>query len=117
MAQLQQGSVIWAEVPDQNGKNPKTRALVVLTRTEEIEAGKKFVAVAISSEFNEPLEERAIPMPWKKNRHPVTRLYEPSVAVCNWLVSLDESQVVTISHRPIETRLLLQIMEQVSKCS
>jgi len=117
VAKLQQGSVIWARVPDQNNQNHKTRALVVLTRTDEIEPGKKFVAVAISSDFDVPLEDRAIPMPWLKNRHPVTRLYEPSVAVCDWLVALDESQVETISHRPIETRLLVQIMAQVSKCS
>ena len=55
MPTLQRGQIIQAEVVDPQGRNRKVRPLIILTPTEEIREGERFVAVAVSSTFPHPV--------------------------------------------------------------
>jgi mRNA-degrading endonuclease toxin of MazEF toxin-antitoxin module len=93
---LQQGSIVWVTVDDQAGRNPKCRPAVVVTPTSEIVPGEAIVVVAATSTFSKPLPANRIVLPWKPGRHPVTGLYKECVAVCDWLVEIDQAAVVSI---------------------
>jgi hypothetical protein len=90
---LQHGQIVWAEVYDQRGRNPKCRPAVILTATHEIVPGELIVAVAVTSRFDLPVPANKVRLPWQSGRHPVTKLYKPCVAVCDWLVEFTPEQV------------------------
>ena len=109
---LQQGSIIWAEVPDSRGVNPKIRPLVVITATKDINAVSPVAAVAISTRISSPQPPTEITLPWHPNKHPTTGLYEPCVAVCSWIVSVHQSNIKTILG-PISRQLAESIIRSV----
>ena len=69
---LQQGSIVWVELVDPAGRNPKTRPAVVLTPSNEILPGGTIYVAAASSTFNEPLPVNQVVLPWHPQKHPVT---------------------------------------------
>ncbi len=60
--------VIVADVLDPNGRNPKNRACVVVTPSEEIEVGGPLDVVAITSLVPDPLRGDQVPLPWHAQR-------------------------------------------------
>ena len=93
---LQQGSVLWVRVADQAGRNPKCRPAVVVTPTSEIKPGEKIVVVAATSTFSNPLPANRVELPWSPGRHPVTGLYKRCVAVCDWLIEIDQASIIDV---------------------
>ena len=93
---LQQGSIIWATVADQAGRNPKCRPAVVVTPTHEISADDTFVVVAATGTFSNPLPDNRVELPWQAGGHPATGLYKRCVAVCDWLAELNVADVVSV---------------------
>jgi mRNA-degrading endonuclease toxin of MazEF toxin-antitoxin module len=96
MVRLQQGSIVWVRVGDQAGRNPKCRPAVILTPTNEISPGEQLVAVAVTSTFSKPLPQNQIELPWQHGGHPVTGLKKRCVAVCDWLIEVDQSAIEAI---------------------
>jgi hypothetical protein len=94
--ELRQGSIVWAEVQDQAGRNPKCRPAVVLTATDKIVSGEDIFVVAATSRFFEPLPSHKIKLPWMRGGHPTTGLYMPCIVVCNWLLEISQSQVRSV---------------------
>ena len=93
---LQQGSIVWIATKDQAGRNSKCRPVVILSSTHDIASGKQLAGVAATGTFSKPLPTNRIELPWKNGKHPVTGLYKPCVAVCDWIVKLDQSDIVSI---------------------
>jgi hypothetical protein len=86
VAQLARGCIVWLEgALDPQGGNPKERAFVIVTATEEIKEGEPFFGVAITGEFDKPLGPECVMMPWSRPRHPRTGLSKECVAKCDWI--------------------------------
>jgi mRNA-degrading endonuclease toxin of MazEF toxin-antitoxin module len=85
---LQQGRIVWAELLDPQGRNPKRRPAVVLTPTAEIRADGEVVVAALSSQIDQSPADASVELPWQPNGHPRTKLNKRNVVVCTWLVAL-----------------------------
>jgi mRNA-degrading endonuclease toxin of MazEF toxin-antitoxin module len=85
---LRQGSVVRALVNDPRGGNPKLRPLVVLSPTRDIADNRPLVAVAITSQFSDPLAADEVALPYHPGGRSGSGLTRPCVAKCSWLVVL-----------------------------
>lgn len=95
-APLQQGRIVWVEVLDPQGRNPKVRPAVVLTPTAEIAADGEIVVAAITSQIDQSPPEVTVELPWHRDGHPRTRLNRRAAAVCTWLVAVPASAVESV---------------------
>ena len=93
MPPLQQGRIVWVEIHDPAGRNPKLRPAVVLSQMDSLPAGEPFVAVAVTSTLPDPLTPFMVELPWHRKGHPRTRLNRRCAAVCNWLLEITVGQV------------------------
>lgn len=111
---LEQGCIIWIEVLDPNGQNPKTRPLVVITATSEIASKAVVAAVAVSTKISRPAVADEVPLPWSPSQDPITGLYAECVAKCRWVVPVDKSKI-TKYRGPIDSKLIARIKIQVNR--
>ena len=111
---VRQGSLIWATIPDQNGKNHKCRPAVVLTPTEEIDPSDTIVVAAGTTKFTEPLPDNKVKLPWHRNGHIVTGLKLPTAVVCEWIVEISLNEVVKIGGMCPE-RHFNKILDQIPR--
>ena len=111
---LRQGSIIWVQVNDPAGRNPKCRPAVVITPTEEIKPGEVLVAVAATSTIPNPLPDRVVELPWHANRHPLTGLYKRCIAVCDWLIEFSQEDVQKVGGF-VPSATLLKILARLPK--
>ena len=113
MNALRQGQVILVSVTDPRGKNPKPRPAVILTATDELSTADEFVVSAISTQFDEPLPEEYVKLPWSRDGRAKTGLTQPSVVKCRWLRKIRGSDVLAkIGHVP--PTVLLEVMRIVA---
>ncbi len=70
---------------------------MVVTPTTEITPGDTVVVVAATTMFSRPLPSNQVELPWQHNTHPVTGLYKRCVAVCDWLVEINQDQIEDIA--------------------
>src|SRR5438270_2289768 len=96
------GDIIIVEgLLDPQGRNPKDRACVVVTPSDQIEDGGSLDVVAITSLLPDVLPFDHVPLPWHAQRHPRTGLNKRNAAVCSWLAEVEASRIVrTIGHAP-----------------
>lgn len=94
MSPLVFGRIVWAEVADPHGRNPKVRPLVVLSPTADITPDGVIRAVACSTRVGMAPADVCVPLPWDRTGHPKTKLREPTVAVCSWAVELPVAAVL-----------------------
>lgn len=114
MPTLQQGHIVWAEVRDPAGGNPKRRPVVIVTANAEIVRDAPLVAAAITTRLDESLPPHHVELPWQHGGHPKTGLRQRCVAVCNWLVEISPGDVVDIAG-VVPTKTLLRIVEQIDR--
>ncbi len=93
MPTIEQGSVIWAELPSSDGATKKRRPAVVVTPTAEIVAGQPFVVVTATTKFTQPLPTDQIQLPWHREGKVRTQLRQPTVAVCSWVAEILETDI------------------------
>ena len=91
---LQQGRIVWVEVLDPQGRNPKRRPAVILTPTDEIRADGEIVVAAMSSQIDQSPPEVSVEVPWHRDGHPRTKLNRRNVVVCTWLVTLPVTTIL-----------------------
>ena len=105
------GSVVYVEgVLDEFGKNPKTRQVVFVADFED--SHDAALAVAITSEFRQPLKADEILLPFHRNGGCGSGLTLQSVAVCRWTVfALKQDIREKTGHIP--NRQMLAILERV----
>ncbi len=85
---LQQGRIVWVELLDPQGRNPKVRPAVILTATPEIRDDGEVVVAAVTTQLDMAPAEVCVELPWQRGGHPRTKLNSRNVAVCTWLVTI-----------------------------
>lgn len=108
---LEQGSIVWAEIPDPRG-HVKRHPVVIITDASEIVLDSPVIGVAVTTTYPEPPLREHVELPWSRQRHSATRLARRSAAVCNWLVRLLPSQVIEVRGF-VPTKTLLEIVKRV----
>jgi hypothetical protein len=97
---LTPGSIVWADVLDPDGENPKIRPLVIV-QVASIEGVTSYGVVGISSTYTRPLTSDEIELPYSSNpRSPSrTKLTLPCVAKLKWRLVLDLDQILKVGGR------------------
>jgi mRNA-degrading endonuclease toxin of MazEF toxin-antitoxin module len=90
---LQQGRIVWVELLDPQGRNPKRRPAVILTPTAEIRPDGEVVVAALSSQIDQSPPDVSVSIPWHRDGHPRTKLNRRNVVVCSWLVTLSVATI------------------------
>ncbi len=93
MPSLVPGRIVWVELTDPRGGNPKCRPAVVLTDAADVPPGEPLIGVAVTTHLPTPLPSDYVQLPWHRNRHPVTSLYAPCAAKCSWLVEFQAHDI------------------------
>ena len=86
--------VLVLNVPDQAGRNPKDRPVVLIR--DFCEDDEFAFGVAITGEFDFPLPNTSIALSFNRDGKCKTGLRKESVAVCSWIVQVHPND---ISHR------------------
>jgi hypothetical protein len=92
MSALGPGRIFWAVDPGKRGEGKK-RPMITVSRRVDINRTGKLIAVVCSTEFAEPLEPTEVLLPSDPEGRCVTRLARATVAVCDWSVELDASEI------------------------
>jgi mRNA-degrading endonuclease toxin of MazEF toxin-antitoxin module len=90
---LQQGRIVWVELFDPQGRNPKIRPAVILTSTPEIKQDGEVVVAALSSQVDQSPPEVSVELPWHRDGHPRTKLNRRNVVVCSWLSTIPVNSI------------------------
>jgi hypothetical protein len=98
-SKLVPGLIVRAVVPDQAGRNPKARPVVLLSGEEDTPADAPLVAVAISSTLPTPLPDHYVVLPWHPAGHRRTGLKKKCAAVCNWFAKVQRSEALQVMGR------------------
>ncbi len=87
--------IIFAEVLDPNGKNPKTRRVVVLTPDSALATGFPIVVAGVTSTLPDPLTSDYVKLPYKNppGRHPKTGLTKAAAVLCTWIVEISRGDI------------------------
>jgi mRNA interferase MazF len=93
MIPLRRGRIVWVEVTDPRGANPKCRPVVLLTRDSEIMPGAILQGAAVTTFIDPALADISVKLPWERNGHPKTGLNQPNVAVCDWIVTFTADKI------------------------
>ena len=90
MCAVRYGDIVFAEMLDPQGRNPKVRRVVVLTTDRQLDRGVPVVVAAITSTLPSSPGPEFVVLPWHNNRHPKTGLRIRSAVVCSWITSFQE---------------------------
>ena len=93
MSTLEQGRIVWAELPSSDGTQMKRRPAVVVTPTIELAPGAPFMVVAATTKFTEPLPSDHVLLPWHSAGKVRTQLRQPTAVVCTWLFAIQETDI------------------------
>src|SRR5690348_14652717 len=88
MSGLCRGRIVWVELADPQGRNPKCRPALIVTANEDIREDGEVWVVGISTQLDAAPADVQVELPWHRNRHPRTGLKERCAAVCTWLVKV-----------------------------
>jgi mRNA-degrading endonuclease toxin of MazEF toxin-antitoxin module len=109
---LCRGRIVWVELPDPQGRNPKCRPAVIVTPDAEIQPDGEVWVVAISTQFDAAPAEDRVELPWDRRGHPKTKLKERCAVVCTWM---EKVSVASIQECPgiVPGRQLLDILSRI----
>jgi mRNA-degrading endonuclease toxin of MazEF toxin-antitoxin module len=93
VSQLCRGRIVWVELLDPQGRNPKRRPAVVVTPDAEIRPDGDIWVVAISTQFDESPASVQVELPWDRRGHPRTKLKERCAAVCSWIAKVSVANI------------------------
>src|SRR5262245_48866187 len=85
---LRPGLIIRARVPDAEGRNDKSRPLVIVDCDEEPGPDDLINVVAITTSVAQAPPQFSVELPWHRSRHPRTGLNQRCVAVCDWIIRI-----------------------------
>lgn len=87
MPKPERGRIVLVELPDPQGKNFKSRPVVIVKVDED-----QIVGVAISAQ-TEKHEKFRVLLPWHAQGNVVTKLKKKCAALCDWIVTFGESAI------------------------
>lgn len=97
MCAVRYGDIVFAEMLDPQGRNPKVRRVVVLTTDRQLDRGVPVVVAAITSTLPSSPGPEFVVLPWHNNRHPKTGLRKRSAVVCSWIAVIDRTSIQDVS--------------------
>jgi mRNA-degrading endonuclease toxin of MazEF toxin-antitoxin module len=109
---LCRGRIVWVELLDPQGRNPKCRPAVIVTPDTDIAPAGEVWVVAISTQMEEAPAEVQVELPWDRRGHPRTGLKERSAAVCTWLEKVPVSSIKECAGI-VPGRQLLDILSRI----
>jgi mRNA-degrading endonuclease toxin of MazEF toxin-antitoxin module len=109
---LCRGRIVWVELLDAQGRNPKCRPAVIVTPDADIQADGEVWVVAISSQLSESPADVQVELPWDRRGHPRTGLKERCAAVCTWMEKVPVSCIKGTAGI-VPGRQLLDIMTHI----
>lgn len=112
MPGLKRGSIVWAELRDPHGRNPKRRPVVVLASADAVARGV-IDGVAVSTAVPDPPPEDCIPLPWDPSGRAVTGFHARCFAVCSWGASLAPSDVED-SGKHVPPNVVTEILQRIA---
>jgi mRNA-degrading endonuclease toxin of MazEF toxin-antitoxin module len=112
MSQLCRGRIVWVELLDPQGRNPKCRPAVIVTPDADIRSDGDVWVVAISTQLTEAPAEVQVELPWDVRGHPRTGLKERCAAVCSWMKKVNVSSIKA-SAGIVPGRQLLDILTRI----
>ncbi len=110
------GRIVWVEIPDPRGENPKKRPAVILTPDHEITPEGEILLAAVTSQVDSVSGETAVTLPWHREGKTRTGLRSPSVVVCKWLVTIKVADVREYGGT-VPGKELREILEKVATLS
>jgi mRNA-degrading endonuclease toxin of MazEF toxin-antitoxin module len=114
MTGLSCGSIVWIELPDPQGKNPKRRPAVVVTAAADLVSATEVWVAAITTRIDALADDERVDLPWHRDGHPRTGLRERCAAVCSWLQKVPIVQIP----KPmgiVPDKQLFQILGKIGK--
>ena len=87
------GRVIWVELLDPQGRNPKCRPAIIITPTDDITPDGEVRVVAISTSLDAAPPEVQVALQFDPRGACRTGLREQCVAVCNWVVRIPVASI------------------------
>lgn len=96
MPGLTEGRLVWVELADPQGRNPKVRPAVVLTPTADIRSDGLIVVAAVTGVVDEIPKGFAVLLPWDRRGHPETKLTKPCAVACHWTAAVPVSAVQSV---------------------
>ncbi len=87
---IRYADIVFAEIPDPNGMNPKVRRVVVLTPDAALAAGYPIVVAGVTGTLPDPLSSDYVLLPWKNppGRHHKTGMTKRAAVLCTWLTRI-----------------------------
>jgi mRNA-degrading endonuclease toxin of MazEF toxin-antitoxin module len=79
------GKIVWVELLDPQGRNPRCRTAVIVSPDQDIREDGEVWVVGVSTQLNEAPAEVQVELPWDRRGHPRTKLRERCAAVCTWM--------------------------------
>jgi mRNA-degrading endonuclease toxin of MazEF toxin-antitoxin module len=109
---LCRGRIVWVELLDPLGRNPKCRPAVIVTPDAEIQPDGEVWVVAISSQLDAAPAADQVELPWDRRGHPKTKLKERCAAVCSWMIKVSVASIQE-SAGIVPGRQLLDILSRI----
>ena len=106
----QPGTIVWMQVTDPNGRNPKTRPLILVSPLDE---NGNHDAVAVSSQVDLFREDCCVFLPWNHGGHIKTQLSKKCIARCDWMVKLKPSDVARVGGI-VPQQTLIKILARIT---
>lgn len=112
MSPLCRGRIVWVELLDPQGRNPKCRPAVTVTPDAEIKPDGEVWVVSISSQCEAAPAEDQVELPWDRRGHPRTGLKERCAAVCTWMEKVSVASIQECAGI-VPGRQLLDILSRI----
>lgn len=90
------------------------RPAVVVAPDNEIRAGLPLTLVAITGTITDPLPETQVELPWDPTGKARSGLKKRSVAVCNWRVEIEASEIERIIGH-VSPTVVLEIIRRIPR--
>ena len=114
MSGLRQGRLVWVELFDPQGRNPKIRPAVVLSATDDSSPDASVWVAAITKQIDTIPDGFAVPLPWMQQGHPETKLKEPCAVACHWVAAVPVTAIQRVSGR-VPDRLMIEVLAAVNQ--
>lgn len=112
MSQLCRGRIVWLELLDPQGRNPKNRPAVIVTPDVDIQPDGEVWVVAISTQLEAAPAQDQVALPWDRRGHPRTGLKERCAAVCTWMEKVSVASIQECAGI-VPGRQLLDILSRI----
>ena len=116
MPNLSRGRIIRATIRDPQGRNAKSRPVVVVVPPKDDDPASTLGVIGVSTRVGMAPPDECVNLPWQNGGHPRTGLSARSEAVCTWLETITVADVEReIGQVPADRMLaILQILTRLT---